>query len=64
MSDPFDKIKEGVVVHRGDTLVIRVDPTLEPLEIEELKRQAERYLPDGASLMVVGCEQLGVVRDG
>jgi hypothetical protein len=62
--DPIDKIKEGVVVHRGDTLVVRVSPDVEWSELEEVKRLIEERLPDGAGVMVIGCEQLAVVRGG
>ena len=67
------RVNEGVTVHPGDTLVIRIDPErlfpdqLEEFngELEQVRAYVEAMLPRGARCVVVAAAgSLGVVRHG
>lgn len=52
----------GVEIRAGDTLVVRVDPGTPADALRGMQEQLTANLPPGARVLVVGCEQLAVVR--
>jgi hypothetical protein len=62
-ASPLARIEEGLIIRPGDTLIVRVEPDISQAEAEELKRGIMERLPLLASVMVIGCDQIAVMRE-
>ncbi|WP_119728341.1 hypothetical protein [Thermomonospora amylolytica] len=49
-----DRIREAVTIRPGDTLVIRLDPRINPAQFGELAEQIKTELPDVKLLLLGG----------
>jgi len=56
------ELREAVEIRPGDTLIVRVTPDVPPEAVQGMREQLLEHLPSGARVLVVGCEQLAVVR--
>jgi len=56
--------REAVEIRDGDTLIVRVDPAVPTQAVQGMQALLSANLPDGVRVVVVGCEQLAVVRGG
>jgi hypothetical protein len=66
--DPLDELNrmasDALVLHPGDTLVVRVDPHTSAEFAAQLKEQGRQLLPNEVNLVIVAAEQLLVCRPG
>jgi len=54
-------VHEGIVIRHGDTLLVRVNPTMNLSERDRLRNQVSRDLP-GVKVVLVPADQLVVKR--
>lgn len=59
----LQEIREAVVIHPGDTLVVRCDPDYTTEDLQELKDKVLARIP-GIDVVVVAVDQLLVCRPG
>jgi hypothetical protein len=53
--------QEAVTVRPGDTLILRVQPDLNPEQLQRFSAKVKEQLPDIA-IVVVACEQLAAAK--
>jgi hypothetical protein len=59
----FEQIREGLVVHTGDHLILSF-AAMDAEQAEELREQAEQRLPKNVKVtFVFGAEQIAVIRE-
>lgn len=55
-------IAEAVVIRPGDKLIIRVSPRITAKQADDLREWAKTLLPELADVLIVGADQIAVLR--